>query len=227
MRKFILLCLLGFSGVLFGQNLGTDRGVGLQGFAVNGNGTMWLKGATIDNTIEGSTYLFPGWEGLYQMFIDDKQYYSIKNLNYNINSKSLESKFSQDSVFQFDIKKINFIKRGEEKYKYYTVNSSPELCQEFYASSKIIFIKNFKLDLINGVLNPLTQEKTKSKYVKKEKFFCKTSDKEFTEIDLKKKPILKLLGDKSKLVEKYASGSKLSFSTEKDLCKIFQYYDSL
>jgi hypothetical protein len=225
MKKNILFCLLGFSSIVFGQNFGT-KDEGLQQF--NGSASsMWTKGATIDNTIEGSVYLFTEWEGLFKIFIDQNKYYSADNLNYNINSKVLESKISKDSVFQFDVKKISFIKSGEEKYKFYTINKQFELSQELYDSSKNIFIKIVKLDLINGELNPLTQERTKSKYERKIKYFCKVANNEFVEVDLKKKPILKLLGEKSKLVEKYASDSKLSFSSEKDLVKIFKYYDSL
>ncbi|WP_395058740.1 hypothetical protein [Flavobacterium sp.] len=225
MKKFVCFFLLTLSTFVFGQNFGTKEG-GFQQFESGGSG-MWVKGSTIDNTIEGSSYLFEEWDGVFKIFTDEMKYYPTHNLNYNIRSKVLESKISKDSVFQYDLKTISFIKRGEEKYVFYTIQEKKELCLELYSSNKIVFIKDFKLFLINGTLNPLTQEKPKSRYEKKQVYFFKVINNEFHEIYLKKKSILKLFGDKSKLVDKYASDSNLKFSSEKDLCEIFKYYDSL
>ena len=49
----------------------------------------------------------------------------------------------------------------------------------------------------------------------------------FKNIKLKKKDILLLFNDKSKVVNNFAKENKLSFKSEKDLNKIFSYYESL
>lgn len=228
MKKIFSFCLLAFSCVVFGQSMGAraDSQQVVGDFGLNGTGA-WIPGAAIDTTIEGTTYLFEEWEGIFKIFIDDKKYYQTHNLNYNIISRQLESKVSKDSVFAYDLKDIKFIKRGQEKYAFYAIDKKENLCLDLYSSSKTIFVKDFKLVLMNGILNPLTQVMSKSRYEKKQEYFCKVANSEFIEIDLKKKQILKLLGDKSKLVEKFAFNSKLNFSSESDLIMIFKYYDSL
>lgn len=225
MKKIFSICLFISSTCFFGQNQKEESFRNSTGdFKTSGS---WLPATKIDNSIEGSPYLFDGCDGFFKIFIDEKKYYPTGNLNYNISSKVLESKISKDSIFQYDLKAISFVKRGEEKYVFCTIDKKVDFCLEIYSSSKIVFVKDFKLALINGTLNPLTQEMRKSRYEKRQEYFCKVANNEFVEVDLKKKPILKLLGEKSKLVEKYASDSKLSFSSEKDLVKIFKYYDSL
>lgn len=181
------------------------------------------------NASEDSKYLFSKWEGDFQMFFIQKKGLSIKNLNYNIDTNKLESKIGKDSLFQFDIDKVDFIKYDSKKYKFYNFNQSNQLYQELYVSSgKIIFLKGYKLIFKDIFVNPMTNAViSEAKYEKKEKYFCKISDNKFVQIDLKKKSIINLLGDKSSQIEKYVSDSKLSYSSEEDLIKILDFYNTL
>ncbi len=64
-------------------------------------------------------------------------------------------------------------------------------------------------------------------FVKEYIYFIKDKNNNLNEIRLKKKDILKILADKKKELEKYASSKKLSFNKEKDAIKIIDYYNSI
>ncbi|MDD5152208.1 MAG: hypothetical protein PHC28_17310 [Flavobacterium sp.] len=178
--------------------------------------------------IDGTQYLFPSWQGIYEIYFHDKKKYVIENLNYNIKSQSLEFKIKNDSVFQFDSNKIDFIKNYLGKYKFYNINDNNQLCQELYMSNTMILLRGYAVKLVDEVINPMTKELiSNARYEKKNRYFCKINENEITEIVLKRKQILKLFGDKMKEVEAYVSKSKLSYTSEKDLLQIFQYYDSI
>ncbi|HWS60442.1 MAG TPA: hypothetical protein VN182_05895, partial [Flavobacterium sp.] len=102
------------------------------------------------------------------------------------------------------------------------------LYQELYVSENIIFLKGYKLIFKEAFINPMTNaviSEAKSEVI--EKYFCKISDSDYISLDLKKKTILKIMGDKSTQIEKFVSDSKLTYSLENDLIKIFKYYDTL
>ncbi len=232
MKKLILFCLLGCSVVVFGQedvkaNVPLDARNITGKWSGYGAGT-WLPGKSIDNSIEGTPHLFSNWNGVFQIFVNENQSYKISNLNYNIVSKTLESQVEKDSVFQFDTSKINSIKRNSDKYKFFNINNSNELYQVIYSSQKVVFLKGFSVEITKENVNPMTQEVlSKRKYKIKERFMINFNNSSFIEIDMKKKQILKLMGDKASQVEKYASDSKLSFTSEKELFSIFRFYDNL
>lgn len=241
MKKFILFYVLACSAFAFGQidavptnndakanvTLGARNSMVGDMSYINGAGA-WLPGRPIDNTIEGTPHLFSSWDGLFEIFVTENKGFRVLNLNYNISTKRLESKIDNDSVFQFDTAKISFINRKSEKYKFYDIKGSKELYKVIYSSDKVIFLKGYAIEITKGRINPMTQEViSKSKYLTKERFVANINNAGFVEVDMKKKPILKLMGDKSGQVEKFASDSKLSFNSEADLFKVFQYYDSL
>ena len=193
-----------------------------------GSSGGWLPAGYMDTTIQGSPYLFDNWDGLFVIESKQNAKFKIHNLNYNITRRTLESKVSKDSVYQFDAVNINNFKRGNDKYAFFNVNNEEQLCHVVYASDKVTLIKAFKLEITKQQVNPMTQEVlVKSKYVRKESYLIKNQNNPFREIGLKKNAILKFMGDKSKQVEQFASDSKLSFNSEKDLFSIFQYYNTL
>lgn len=237
MKKFILFFLLGLSSFMYGQvDHGSDHSpvFGSKDLTtavsdgINMKTRYVISSNSVNNNIEGSHYLFPDWKGKFKIYTSEKVAYSIESLNYDILTKNLLTKFADDSILIFNPDKIYLVNNNYASYKYFTINNKNELYQVLSSDNKISFLKGFDIDIVKGYFNPVTQQyEGKDKYEKKEKYFCKISGNEFIKIDLKKKPILKLFGDKSKLVEKYASDLKLSFTSEKDLSKIFQYYDSL
>ena len=219
MKKLILFVLLGFTGTLFGQNTGM---LGTDGVSVNYGS---LKNNKI---IDGTPYLFANSKSDSFVFADENIKYKIKNLDYNLLSKTLESKSSKDSLFVFDLDKVYSLKKDNKDYRFYMINNKKDLYELIYNSDKIVFLRGFILSVKSAKLNALTKEVLENeKYVIKERYFINSDRTNFIEIDLKKKNMLKLMGEKAELVEKYASESKLSFTSEKDLCNIFQYYTSL
>ena len=227
MKKLYCFCFLLFSAtIVSGQGMhNSNRSGFLNPMQFDG---IYLPVSHLDLSNEGSVYLFPQWEGKYEVYLSEKEGYSFSNLNYNVKTNLLESKISKDSVFQFDVGKINFIKHGSRKYKLYNIRETKELFQEIYVSENIIFLKGFNVVLRKGTINPLTLEYIqKDQYSVNEKFYLKFKNINFIELVLNKKSVLKVLGDKAFQVERYASDFKLSFKSEKDLFKIFLYYDTL
>lgn len=227
MKKIFWFFLLLFcSAIVFGQGMhNSNRSGFLNPMQFDG---IYLRISEVDSSNKGSLYLFPKWEGKYEVYVSEKEGYSFSNLNYNVITNMLESKISKDSVFQFDVEKINFIKHGAKKYKLYNIHESKELFQEIYVSENILFLKGFNVVFRKGAINPLTLDYVqKDEYSVSEKFYLKLKNLNFIELSLNKKSVLRLLGDKAFQVERYASALKLSFKSEPDLFKIFLYYDTL
>ena len=226
MKNSLFYFLLFCSTIVFGQGMhNSNRSGFLNPMQFDG---IYLPISPSDLSNKENIYLFPKWEGMYEVYVSEKEGYSFSNLNYNVKTNMLESKISKDSVFQFDVDKIDFIKHGSKKYKLYKIHPTSELFQEIYVSENIFFLKGFKVVLRKGVINPLTLEYVqKDQYSVNEKFYLKLKNLNFIELNLNKKSVLKLLGDKAFQVERYASDFKLSFKSEIDLSKIFLYYDTL
>jgi len=181
-----------------------------------------------DESIDGTLYLFPKWESLNHIYVTEEKGYAVETLNYNLVSKTLESKIAADSVYQFSSDKIAFVKRNNRNYRYYNINNSNELYQEIYKSKKITLVKGFELELIKSRISPMTSEVlARAKYIINDKFFYRLNDAAFVLLEPKKKNILNLFKDKSAQIEKYVKDNKMGYSTENDLYRIFRFYDSL
>ena len=66
-------------------------------------------------------------------------------------------------------------------------------------------------------------KKAKTRYNVRTSYFVKKGD-EWQKLRLSRKYVLKLFGDQSDEVKKYAKENKLSFKRDKDLKKIFSQY---
>jgi hypothetical protein len=232
MKNFILLFLFSLIfNVVDAQNTGgvigptNDLSLYLNPMQSDG---LYVSSRKSGQIRDESQYLFSETEGDFQIFFVQNKGYSIKNLNYNINSKKIESIMGKDSIFQFDSNKIDNIKHNAKTYKFYNISDSNQLCRELFVSNKIIFLKGYKLIFKDAFINPMTNAViSEAKSVIIEKYFCKVSGNDFASIDLKKKSILKLMGDKSSKIEKYVSDTKLTYASEDDLIKIFTFYNTL
>ena len=216
MGKVVLFYLLISSAVIFGQRGG-------RGFE-----SIYVPVSTLERTYEGTIYLFPNWEDKFEIYDIENKGFSFTNLNYNVLTKRIEAKISKDSIFRLETKNVNFINYASKKYRFYNIRDTRELFQELYISNNVTFLKGFNATYKEGYINPLTQvyiQKEKCYII--EKYFLKLNNKIFIELKLNKHSVLKQLGDKASQIKKYASISKLSFKSERDLFKIFQYYDTL
>lgn len=190
--------------------------------SANGAG-MWTVSKPLDKSIQGTQYLFPSWDGNYTIISKEGLQYKLFNLNYNLSTKKMETLMGKDSIFQYDISKIDYVKNFNRKYK--VINN--ELYQELIAGEKISLLKGFHVAVIDGVISPLTQQyTTPNRYVQKNKYFYLKGEK-FLEIKLKKKDVLSAFEDKADQVKKYAKDSNLSFGDENDVVNLFRYYNTL
>ncbi len=184
---------------------------------------MWTVSKPLDASIQGTPYLFPNWEGNFQITSKEGIQYKLYNLNYNLSSKKLETVLAKDSVFQYDVSKIDYVKNFNRKYK--VINT--ELYQELVYGEKISLLKGFYATVIDGVISPLTQQyTTPNRYSQKSKYFYLKGE-QFLEIKLKKKDVLNAFGDKAEQIKKYAKDSNLSFGDETDVMTLFRYYNTL
>lgn len=223
MRIFsVLFCLVGI--VSFAQ---TDV-IENSNFQTNSSnmtyGTgAWAKSKPLDTSIQGSEYLFPSWDGNFLVTSKQGNQYKLFNLNYNLNTKKLETVMGKDSVFQYDVSQIDYIKSFNRKYK--AINN--EFYQELVQGDKISFLKGFYVSVMDGVVNPLTQQyTTPNRYIQKNKYFYLKGE-QFQEIKLKKSDVLKVFDDKAEVIKKYAKEKNLSFGDENDVASLFRYYNTL
>jgi hypothetical protein len=232
MKNFILVFLFSFFfSIVDAQNTGgvigptNDLSLYLNPMQSDG---LYVPLRKSGQNRDQSQYLFSENEGNFQIYFFLNKAYSIKNLNYNIDSKKIESIMGKDSIFQFDSSKIDHITHNAKTFRFYSFSESNQLYQELFVSNKIVFLKGYKLIFKEAFINPMTNAViSEAKSVIIEKYFCKVSNNEFLQLDLKRKAVLKLMGDKSSQIDKFVSDSKLSYGSETDLIKIFNYYDTL
>ena len=105
-------------------------------------------------------------------------------------------------------------------------NSFKKIDGEYYAflsEGEISFLKKYKLDVVNGSVDPLSKEKvTPDKYVIKELYFTLNKGQSPKTIKLKKKNILKLFTkEQVAKIKKMVKEKKLSYKKERDLKLLF------
>jgi hypothetical protein len=201
------------------KNFRTDTFTG----KVSATGTgFWVPAKNVNNDITGSVYLFDNWIGNFNIFDSSDNKFLVTNLNYNIKTNTLESKVSNDSVFQFDLGNIKKVSFGNKKYE--VVDG--KLVESLFNSDKLNIYKEFTVKVIEATLNPMTQENiTDRKYVKKSKFLVKKNDL-VQELKLNKKNVLSLFEKNQNDVKKFVKDNNLNYSDENDLFKILKKFNS-
>ncbi|WNM20167.1 hypothetical protein [Flavobacterium capsici] len=222
MNKILGIIVLLFSITIHSQN--TKHSDEFQNVVGNMKiAGMWIPSYKADQSIEGSVYLFSNWEQLFDIELTNKMNIRLYNLNYNIQQKTLESKISNDSVYQFEINNFDRIKLINNTYK---VNNG-SLYQEIFAGNKIKCYKGFIISTTPGVFNPLTQTmSSQAKYVRNETYYYMLNE-QMVEFKRSKKNLLKIFSDKKEIIESEIKKKKYDFDNDDDLRQLFQFYDSL
>jgi hypothetical protein len=190
-------------------------------------GGAFLPGALLNDYVKGEIHLFPSWNGQFTVITKKGESRQLFNLNYNLQTKSLESFISKDSVFQYNIEQFDYVIASNKKYKVLNDSQFNGLVQEIYNGQKVNLFNEIRLEVEQGVLNPMTQTMiSEDKYVKVFNYYLFINNK-YTKIKLSKSDILKQLIDKKDALKEFASKNDLSFSKEDDVNKILKYYDSL
>lgn len=232
MKTFLLFFLSISTFLCFGQqrvpvNFANTGGVYRNADIFNPNGGLSIRTAIGENninrsTIQGSRYLFSTWDGNYIIQSIQGIRYNLNSLNYNLESKKLESLLSKDSIFELRSSQVDFILANNKKYK--VVNE--ELFQELN-SGKYKIYKQFNVKVKDAFVNPMTkQESSPAQYTQTEKLFY-FKDGILMPLKLNKKEVLGILSDKEAEVVKFAKEKDFSFSKEVDVIKIVNYYNTL
>lgn len=170
--------------------------------------------------VEGSPFLYENWNNFAIVYINNGEKIQTQSINFNIEKSKFSSKISKDSIFIFDnIDKVEindkvFVKLKSKFYESLVTREEGNLLKEYTVKIEPELHK-----ITSTVIGP-GKYKKESKYFYYEKGILK-------KIKLKKKDILKVLSSKKGKVLEYVKGYKLSFNKEKDIIKIFKFYDSL
>lgn len=219
MKSFFLLVFGFFSGFVFSQDSENYRTQSTGDLLTSG---FWIPASKINKNIKGSNYLFEKWENFANIHSENGNVFRVTNLNYNIKSKKLEAKISNDSVFQFNSEGIEKVRIMNSTFK--LIDS--EFMKEIIAGKVGLYIK-YSLKTKDAVFNPLTHDElTPEEIIKVEHYVIRLNDKIF-DIKLKKNDIINHMNDKEKEIKDFAKRNKLSFSNEKDVIKIITYYNTL
>lgn len=188
---------------------------------------FWIPAQPTETIIKGSVYLFPNWVGQYKVISKDGVSTNMFNLNYNIKNQTLESSISKDSVFQYNIDKIDYFTHSNNKYKVFNDDNLKGIFLEIIFNDKIKVYKGYTISIDLGVVNQLTQQKfSPDSYIQDFDYYFFTNDK-YEKFKPSKKNILKYLKDKTTEMKEYLSKHDFSYTNDQDLKVILNYYYNL
>ena len=208
-------------------------------FTTSASGGVWTKKSSKPSLVKGSSYLFDKWNNTSKIYSIDDRTQFVTYLNYNLRTGNFESKlikvsgiitsFSSDSVFVFD---SNSIKKVVLNNKHLVKVNNPESTKnefmEFISkTSSFDLYKLAYLSVVEGKLNPLTQQAmSDDKYVINFKYFIQ-EDSKVSFFKLRKGTLLKKFGKQKKIVNDFISTNNLNIKNDLHLKRIFIYYNSL
>ena len=188
---------------------------------------FWVPKSTSVASVVGSVYLFDNWNGLYTIIGVNKNATQVSNLNYNLQTKTLESTFVSDSIFQYDMSEIDYVKNGSTIYKVINNGQVNGLFSELVVNTHFQIYKEIELSIKKGTFDRLSQVKIKEDQYVKVPIYYLVQDGVFQRQKFNKKAVLQLTGGQKEAVDKFVSTNNLSYSKESDLIRILIYYGSI
>ena len=177
--------------------------------------------------IVGNIYVFENWNNKCTIAIGAEAF-KLKNINLNMKTNRFEAQVGKDSMFAFNTSNIDYIYISNRKFKSFympQINKNRNF-EIIYDGNDLKVLKGFEVGVKYNEPDPLMVKKNVDNYFTTHTYYIKKGE-DVTEIKLKKKAILSLFNDKTDLVSKYVKENNLSYKSEKDLNKMFIYYDSL
>lgn len=175
-------------------------------------------------------YYYPTYNNNATILSSNGVKYILSNINYNIYAGNFDVEISKDSVYVLEGQNIKTLTiNGDVFKKYFNINSHKyNIYQVIYENNEFSLLREDKV-ISSNIRDALSQSELKIKLTRVISYFKKnTKDENHLEkVKLNKKLILSLVGDKNESVMNYVKTNNLSFKQEKDLKKIFQYYDTL
>lgn len=200
----------------------------------------WTRGSSLVPTkaaneeIEGSPYFNSDWTRGRVILKSDKETDPMK-LRYNVYSNQLEFQKSDKIMVALSKSIKGFSLRDKDnqhttfrngfKSREHDINENQFLRVIHDGKVKLAARHETKFIKARSV-DPLTGEKI-SKFISRKDYYLITDDGRFHDIRLKRKHVLKALGNHGKKLRKFADENDLDFGDEKDLKKILDYYANI
>tara|TARA_Y100000814_G_scaffold215871_1_gene160652 strand:- start:316 stop:1005 length:690 start_codon:yes stop_codon:yes gene_type:complete len=225
MRILLPLIFLISNAVLSQTNTQTDFRSALTGESTNFGTSFFYNQPS--KVILGSAYLFDEWnnDGEIQTLTGER--FLVRNINLNISRNAFEAKVNDnDSIFSFNFNNIKQIIINGKYYKNYFYNEDNRVYELVYIGKTFSILKGFTVKLVTGSGNPMVN-RSNDKYVKKESYFIRYTDKKTIEsFKMNKRSLNKLfennLKDVSRILAFIGSGN-LSYKDEKDVIRMLEF----
>lgn len=225
MRILLTLIFLISNLVLSQTNTQTDFRSALTGESTNFGTSFFYNQPS--KVILGSAYLFDEWnnDGEIQTLTGER--FLVRNINLNISRNAFEAKINDnDSIFSFNFNNIKQIIINGKYYKNYFYNEDNRVYELVYSGKTFSILKGFTVKLVTGSGNPMVN-RSNDKYVKKESYFIRSTDKKTIEsFKMNKRSLNKLfennLKDVSRILAFIDSGN-LSYKDEKDVIRMLEF----
>ena len=225
MRILLPLIFLISNVVLSQTNTQTDFRSALTGESTNFGTSFFYNQPS--KVILGSAYLFDEWnnDGEIQTLTGER--FLVRNINLNISRNAFEAKINDnDSIFSFNFNNIKQIIINGKYYKNYFYDEDNRVYELVYSGKTFSILKGFTVKLVTGSGNPMVN-RSNDKYVKKESYFIRSTDKKTIEsFKMNKRSLNKLfennLKDVSRILAFIGSGN-LSYKDEKDVIRMLEF----
>ena len=203
----------------------SDNNTNTLNMVAGGDGNQTTRVGTVmrfinpPKIVDGSIYLFESWKN-YPVTVTskDNKSYALNNVNFNLRTNRLVTKLSKDSVFVFDMTKVDNINIQDKTFKKIPTQIGERIFEVVYESEDMSVLNFHSVKLVEGSVNPMIGRKT-DKLIHRQTFYILKGET-VVEFRLKKKDILNLIpkddNEKSKLIQYYAA-NRLSFKSLDDL----------
>ena len=225
MRILLPLIFL-ISNLVFSQtNTQTDFRSALTGESTNFGTSFFYNQPS--KVILGSAYLFDEWnnDGEIQTLTGER--FLVRNINLNISRNAFEAKINDnDSIFSFNFNNIKQIIINGKYYKNYFNNEDNRVYELVYSGKTFSILKGFTVKLVTGSGNPMVN-RSNDKYVKKESYFIRSTDKKTIEsFKMNKRSLNKLFENNLKdisRIQAFIDSGDLSYKDEKDVIRMLEF----
>ena len=225
MRILLTLIFLISNLVLSQTNTQTDFRSALTGESTNFGTSFFYNQPS--KVILGSAYLFDEWnnDGEIQTLTGER--FLVRNINLNISRNAFEAKINDnDSIFSFNFNNIKQIIINGKYYKNYFYNEDNRVYELVYSGKTFSILKGFTVKLVTGSGNPMVN-RSNDKYVKKESYFIRSTDKKTIEsFKMNKRSLIKLFENNLKDVSRiqaFIDSGNLSYKDEKDVIRMLDF----
>jgi len=225
MRILLPLLFLISNVVLTQTNTQTDFRSALTGESTNFGTSFFYNQPS--KVILGSAYLFDEWNNDGEIQTLSGERFLIRNINLNISRNAFEAKINDnDSIFSFNFNNIKQIIINGKYYKNYFSNEDNRVYELVYSGKTFSILKGFNVKLVTGSGNPMVN-RSNDKYVKKESYFIRSTEKKTIEsFKMNKKSLIKLFEKNLKDVSRiqvFIDSGNLSYKDEKDVIKMLEF----